>query len=215
MNFTGEIEKLVYQEYLELKSSDNQEKIRYFERNISEIMHLPFSISAEIQCDCVMAYFEVGAYFKYLEKVDPLIQLVISENIFEVKEKNIFEELLFRKAASLFNIVEYDKAEYVFSELLKINPDNTIYKKAYAKCSVDKLRYEGQKFRGATIFLFILTGLIIGIELLCVRPFHSSAIPAVEITRNLVFVLAICSFLFQEFRIRFLTNKSIHKHTTS
>jgi len=209
MNFTGEIEKLVYQEYLELNSTDYQEKIRYYERNQREIQQLPFSISTEIQCECVMAYFEVGAYYKYLEKVDMLIQLVIEENIYNIKNKNIFEELLFRKAASSYNIVDYYKAEYVFSELIKINPTNDIYKKAYTRCNVDKLRYEGQKFRAATIILFILTGALIAIELLCIRPFYEEHISSIEISRNIVFAFALFSFLFQEARIRFLTNKNI------
>lgn len=213
MNFTGEIGKLVYQEYLELKSSDFQAKIRYYERNKSEIKQLPFSVSTEIQCECIIAYFEVGAYYKYLEKVDDLIQLVIEENIFKIKDKNIFEELLFRKAAASYNIVDYYKAEYVFSELLKINPTNDIYKRAYARCNVDKLRYEGQKFRAVTIFLFILTGLIIAFELLCIRPFYDHHVSFIETLRNVIFGLAFLSFLFQELRIRLLTNSNIQTLT--
>lgn len=209
MNFTGEIEKLVYQEYLELNSSDFQQKIRFYERNTREIQQLPFTISTEIQCDCVMAYFEVGAYYKYLEKVDNLIQLVIEENIFSVKDKNIFEELLFRKAAASYNVVDYYKSEYVFSELIKINPTNEIYKKAYTRCNVDKLRYEGQQFRAMTIILFIMTGVLIGVELLAIRPFHDDYTSSIEISRNIVFGLALLSFLFQEARIRFLTNLNI------
>jgi len=215
MNFTGEIEKLVYQEYLELDSSAYQEKIRYYERNHSEISQLPFSVSVEIQCECVMAYFEVGAYYTYLKEVDRLIQLVISENIFEVQGKNIFEELLFRKAAALYNVVDYYQSEHVFSELLKINPTNQLYQKAFAKCSIDKLRYEGQGFRSVTIALFILTGIIIAIELLCIRPFHESKIFITELSRNLLFLLAIGSFIFQETRIRLLTKNKIQELTNS
>jgi len=209
MNFTGEVEKLVYQEYLELDGSAYQDKIRYYERNQKEITHLPFKLSVEIQCECIMAYFEVGDYYAYLKQVDRLLQLVITDNIFEVKGKNIFEELLFRKAASLYNVVDYYQAEYVFSELLKINPDYKIYRQAFAKCSVDKLRYEGQKMRSITIALFILTGVIIAVELLCIRPFHESKIFATELTRNLLFIFAVGIFLFQELRIRFMTSNKI------
>jgi len=210
---TGEIEKLVYQEYLELKSSDFQEKIRYYERNKNEIKQLPFSLSTEIQCECLMAYFEVGAYYKYLEQVDEFIQLVMEENIFKVKGKNIFEELLFRKAAATFNVMKYKKAEYLFSELLKINPQNELYKASYAKCNVDKLRHEGQNYRAVTIVLFIVTGIIIGFELLCIRPFHEQYITLFETSRNILFALAFLSFVYQELRIRLLTNITIQKIT--
>jgi len=209
MNFTSEIEELVYQEFLEIEHIDYQSKIRYYERNKSEIFQLSFELSTEIRCECVIAYFEVGSYYAYLNKVDDLIHLVISENVFEVKDKNIFEELLFRKAASAYNVVDYYKAEHIFSELIKINPKNQIYKKAFAKCCIDKLRYEGQASRGLTVFLFILSAAVIAVELLSIRPFHDEYIRSFEIARNLIFSLAIFSLIFQEFKIRFLTNKRI------
>ena len=207
MNFTREIEELVYQEYIGIEPSDYQEKIRYYERNKREILQLPFNVSTEIRCECAIAYFEVGSYSTYLKMVDELIQLVISENIYKIKGKNIFEELLFRKAASSYNVVDYDKGEYVFSELIKIDASNDLYKKAFVKCSIDKLRYEGQFFRGLTVLLFIITAVIIAIELLTIRPFYDQYIYTFEVSRNISFSLAIMSMFFQELRIRFLANK--------
>lgn len=210
MNFTSEIVKLVYTEYLDIDVKAYQDKIRYFERNKNEIKQLPFKINAEIRCDCAIAYFEVGEYTKYLELVDPLIQMVITENIFTIKDKDIYKELLFRKAASLYNNVEYEKSDYVFSELIKMDPENEIYKKAYTKSSIDSLRDDGQGMRGLSIILFLLSGLIIGVELLIVRPFHKDYTFFVELTRNLIFALAIGTFLFQELRIRLRTKQKIN-----
>ena len=94
MNFTSEIEELIYNEYLEIPVSDYHGKTHYFERNIREINQLPFDLSIEIRCACVIAYFELGLYYKYLNQVDDLIHLVITENIYELNGKNIFEELI-------------------------------------------------------------------------------------------------------------------------
>ena len=211
MNFTSEIVKLVYTEYLDLEAKAYQDKIRYFERNSKEIKQLPFKINAEIRCDCAIAYFEVGDYMKFLDLVDPLIQLVITENIYTIKGKDIYKELLFRKAASLYNNVEYQKADYVFSELIKMDSKNSIYEKAYTKCSIDNLREKGQGLRGLSIFLFLLAGLIIGFELLVIRTFHKDYTFFVELSRNLIFALAIGTFIFQELNIRLRTKRKINK----
>ena len=165
MNFTSEIEELIYNEYLEIPVSDYHGKTHYFERNIREINQLPFDLSIEIRCACVIAYFELGLYYKYLNQVDDLIHLVITENIYELNGKNIFEELLFRKGASAYNVVDYYKAKYIFSELIKIDSSNALYQTAFTRCNVDKLRYEGQNFRGITICLLILAAAVIAFEL--------------------------------------------------
>jgi len=211
MNFTSEIGKLVYTEYLDIEAKAYQDKIRYFERNRNEIKQLPFKINAEIRCDCAIAYFEVGDYTKFLNLVDPLIQLVISENIYTIKGKDIYKELLFRKAASLYNNVEYKKADYVFSELIKMEPENPIFNKAFTKSSIDNLRHEGQVMRGISIFLFLLTGAIIAFELLVIRTFHKDYTSFVELARNLIFALAIGTFIFQELKIRLLTMRNINR----
>lgn len=211
MNFTNDIEDLVYQTYLEIDTQAFQERIRFFDRNRSAIIQLPFEMRLEMSLDYLSALFDVGDYYQFLRHVDRILEIIIAENIYSVDGDDIYQELLFRKAAALFNTVDYVRSDHVYSELLRIDGSNKLYRLAYTKNRIAQLRYQGQKIRGATIALFLLTGVIIGIELLVIRPFFLEYIAQVELLRNGLFIFAISCILMQEFRIRYLATKGVKK----
>jgi len=211
MKFANDIEEMVYLEYQEIDYTEFQEKIRYFERNRKAIATLSYELRLELSLEYVVSLFEVGEYYQYLKHVDKLLAIVIEENIFSVDGDDIYQELLYRKAASLYNIVDYYGADHILKELCKIDPENEIYRRTYMKNSVDCLRYQGQKMRAATIALFILTGTVIGIELLMIRPFHEELVSFTEALRNGLFGVAFGGILLQELRIRYQSWRSLRK----
>jgi len=202
MKFANDIEEMVYLEYQDIEYSNYQEKIRYFERNRASIDTLSYLVRLEMSLEYVVSLFEVGEYFQYLKHVDKLMKIVIEDNIFSIHGDDIYQELLYRKAASLHNVVDYYGADHILGQLCKIDPLNEIYKRTFIKNSVDCLRYQGQKVRALIIGLFLVAAVIIGVELLVVRPFHPEEVAQVEMLRNTIFCIAALGILAQEFRIR-------------
>lgn len=209
MKFANEIEELVYLEYQDIDAGAYQEKIRYFERNKKAIKTLSYELRLEMSLEYVVALFEVGEYYQYLKHVDKLLARVIEENVFSVDGDDIYQELLYRKAASLHNTLDYYGSEHVLSELCRIDDDNSIYKRTYLKNISDRLRSQGQKARGFTIAILMVAGLIIGLELLVIRPFYPAEVHAVELSRNLLIGGAILGMILQELRIRFISHRSL------
>lgn len=207
MRFASDIEELIYLEYQDIDPSAYQSKIRYFEQNKKAIKQLAYELRLEMSLEYVVALFEVGEYYQYLQHVDQLLTRVIEENLFSVNGDDIYQELLYRKGASLYNIVDYYGADHVLSELCRIDPKNEFYKRTFKKNKIDSLRYLAQKGRAVIISMFLVAAAIIGIELLVIRPFFPEWISAVELSRNLIFGFAVFGILFQEFKIRFIADR--------
>ncbi|MBT8232756.1 MAG: hypothetical protein HKO66_02460 [Saprospiraceae bacterium] len=211
MSFINEIEDLIYEEYQELGKENFPEKIRYFEKNKLRILKLPFNICLEIQCDYIFALHSMEHNFKLLKVIDSLITTVITENVYKVNGRDIYKELLFIKAQALYQIVDYNSANHVSSELLKIDPDHKRCKEVFIKNNIDKLRYEGQNTRAFIILMFLLSAIIIGVEILAIRSFYPEMVKFFEIIRNGLFVLGLSTYIFQEFRIRQKAKASFYR----
>lgn len=203
MKFTNEISDLVYQEYLDIEPKAHQERIRFFEANRGSISKLERVQRLEMSIEYEVSLFEVGDYYKYLKNVDQLLTICIQDNIYSIDGDDIYQELLFKKACALHNVLDFYGADHVFSELVKIDKTHKIYQIAYLKNKVSQFRYEGQKVRTFTIGILLLTGLVIGIELLIIRPLFEAYITPVELLRIGMFVVAVGSILFQEGYIRY------------
>lgn len=211
MSFANDISELIYLEYQDIDAKAFQSKIRYFEHNKKAIAQLPYRMRLEMSLEYVVSLFEVGEYYAYLKHVDTLLAKVIDENLYSIDGDDIYQELLYRKGAALYNVVDYHQANHVLKELCKIDPNSDLYKQTFLKNKIDSLRYKGQKIRAIIIGMFLMTGLIIGIELLVVRPFFESLVFKVEWLRNILFGTAVVSIIIQELRIRLIA-LSQYKH---
>jgi len=209
VKFSNEIADLVYQEYLEIEPKAYQDRIRFFEYNKSQISKLDYQERLEISLEYTVSLFEVGEYGRFLKNVDQLLAICIKDNLFSVDGDDIYQDLLFRKACSLHNTIEYDGADHVFSELIRIDKSNIIYQRAYRRNKIQQLRDRGQKLRAIVIAMFLSTGLIIAGELLIVRPFFTDLVAVVESTRNGLFLAAIAMMVIQEIYIRITAARSI------
>ena len=209
MNFTDDIEELVYQSYLEIGTQDYQERIRFFERNKTTIALLPYELRLELSLDYSSALFEVGEHYEFLKHVDKLLEAVIMDNIYSVDGDDIYQELLFRKASAMHTTMDLHGADHVYSELVKINSSNSLYRMAFVKNNTSLLNYLGQKYRAITISMVLICGLLIGIELLIIRPFYESYTTYIEWSRNLLLGLAILGMIFHELYVRYLAKSRL------
>lgn len=117
----------IYWQYFKLGDLAYRDKVRLFEDNPAEISELIFEDRIEIEIDYLFCLFEIGRYERYVSKVDNLIELVIMENIYVFRGVDIYEELLFRKAACYFQLKQYEKSNDILKQLINLNKTNPYY----------------------------------------------------------------------------------------
>lgn len=199
-------ENSTFFQFMEIEQDSHYEKVRFFENNKKNIGSLDFDFRIFVWCDYALSIFEIGRYQEFIKLSDELIPLVISENIYEIRNISIYEAMLFRKAASLYNIQKFEEAEYVFSELCKIEKEpinKKAWKQAKYKIIKDKIRF----IDAISILLFIATASIIAFELLVVGNFYPDYLEMVELSRIITFCLGISCIVGSELYIRIKSNK--------
>ena len=192
----------VFRNFKEIADNEHQQIIRFYESQEEEIRKLDFDEFFEMLVAYTDALFEVGAYRKHLLMVDLIIEATIRENIKRFKGKDIFRQMLFRKAASLFNLEKYDQADYILRELIKMDPGDEDVRFFIKKCLRKRYPRLVNHTRAASMFLVLLAIFLIGLELLFVRPFYSMHSSLIEISRN---SLLLCSGLI------YLGGKLLHR----
>lgn len=186
-NLTSTYHSKIYRGFKEIEPQEYLSLVRYYEAYEDQIKQLDFSEFFELLITYTEALFEVGAYQNHALMVDAAIEISIINNIKFYNKKDIYYELLFKKAASCFNLMRYNEAEHILRELIKINPFNEISIRFLNKCLLQKKPKFVRNARAISIFLFLLTALIISIELIFIRPLFDMYTPTVELARNASF----------------------------
>lgn len=197
-----------YLNYYRLGSHAYREKVRYYEEHPGDIALLPYDERIEIDIDYVLCLFEIGRYQRYLEKVDPVIETVITENIFEYQGENIFNILLLRKAASLYHTHNFDKCEKIASQLLKIDPTSEIAAKLYSLCHRRKENTVTTLLRAIAISGLLAVISITFVRILLIEPFYDQYLQPFVTIRNVLLAISFLSLLSVEIyhQYRFFQN---------
>ena len=185
----------VYLDFREIDPSEYRKIIRFYEEREDKIKLLDFQEYFDLLVSYVNALFEIGNYYKHLKTVDRVIEVAIDNNIRKYKNEDVYHSMLFKKAASLFNIKCYEKADYILRELIKIDPYEQDVILFLKKCLRKKNPAIIINSRAAAIFLFLMTAIIICVEVLLVNTFYKMYADLVVTTRFSVFYLA-CAMLF-------------------
>lgn len=197
----------IYLDFYQIDKSSFHEKVRYFERNKKFISLLAFDQKIEMECDYLFALFEIGKYHRFLGSVDKMIECVVVENIYNIDNRNIFEDLLFIKGACLYNTGQYKAALKVTGALLKINPDYSLIKRMHRQC-LRKSGPDWYEVNKAIAVVFILSGIsVVLIQLLVVDPFYDQYAYRVTFFRNILLVVAFGLLVFNEIKVRYITHQ--------
>jgi tetratricopeptide (TPR) repeat protein len=121
----------LYFRYYNLGSGAYSDKVWFYEEFIQKNNALLYEEKLDLTIDYVQALFSIGKYQKYLSQIDPIIEQVVRENIFTINDHDIFQELLFKKAASLYNLDKLEESISILNQLIKINPKQKDYKSLY------------------------------------------------------------------------------------
>ncbi len=184
----------IYKEFKEIQGNEHLSIVRFYESYEKDIPHLNFSEYFELLISYTDALFEIGAYQIHAKAVDIAIQESILNNIKFYNGKDIYTELLFKKAASCFNLMEYDQTEHILRELIKIAPYNELFQRFLKKCLRRKHPAYLKNARGLAILLLLVTAFVIAVELIIVYnllPSYLSLFENVRITTFLFSVLLI------------------------
>lgn len=181
----------IYKEFKEISSNEHLSIVRFYESYESDIPQLNFTEYFELLITYCNSLFEIGAYQSHVRVVDIAIQSSILNNIKFYNGQDIYTDLLFKKAASCYNLMEYDQAEHILRELVKITPYNELVHRFLKKCLQKKQPDYLKNTRGLSILLLLVTALVVAIELLFVRTLMTDYVSIFETIRNSTFVLSL------------------------
>jgi tetratricopeptide (TPR) repeat protein len=185
--------------YMTFHSLSNHSRVRFFEEKIKNNSFIDFREKAELEIEYIFALFEVGKYEKVLEYIDPVIELVVIENIDKINGKDAFESLLFKKSACYFNLEEYDKCIELNKQLLNINKQNNLYKHLQS-LATKKKKLNGLSQINYYGVLSLFFGFVLSIiDIFIIDPFYTEYHALFSIVKDSFFTIGIVILVSQFF----------------
>lgn len=189
------------------------ERILYFERHNKSIDQLSFLPWIEIQIDYIVALFETGHYQKYLNLVDRIIELIIKENLLFYKGEDVFVDLLFKKAAALFNLDKTLEASEILIQVIKIDHTHPYATLFLQKCLHHLERNQTNTHTTIFIVVLIIAAALTAAELLWIKTFYPEVELFIEYIRNSTFLIGFigvaCSELYRIISIHLKTKSYV------
>lgn len=199
----------IYDEFKDLSGAEPRELARFYEHNQALIQNLETDKFFDLQVYYLIALFELGQHQKLLDIIDEPIEASIIHNIKRHNGKDVFRKLLFMKGDALYHTMRYDESRYIFLELLKMDKKNVFYKEALAKTMRKMIPRFVKNSRALCIFFFILSAIIIAVEMLAIKHFFSDYTVYVEWSRNILFCLAWVSLIGAEGAHYFIVQRRV------
>jgi tetratricopeptide (TPR) repeat protein len=200
----------VYRNFRNIDAAEFRRIVRFYERYEKDITQLDFEESFELLVTYTHSLFEIGEYRKHLAVADKVISTSIIQNVTSVKGQEVYHTTLFRKAASHYNLQEYAQSKHILEELLKMNPYNAIASRLLVRVLRDDKPKYIRHARAASIFLYLLSALVICAEVLIVKPFYESFAAATEIMRNMIFFVGVLALVGSELWHRWRAHQYAH-----
>jgi len=204
----------VFRDFREIEVGDFRAVVHFYEEYEEDIRELDFAEYFEVLVTFVDALFQIGKYQKHLLMVDVVIEASVMNNIKIYQGIDIFQKLLFQKAASCFHTFDLEKADHILRELIKMNPNDQDSALFLKKCLRRKKSVFVNSTRAISIFLFLASAIVICMEVIFVRPLFESATEDVGLVRNFLFfsgvVILIGGDLIHRWRVNREVNQFVH-----
>ena len=201
----------LYREIRSIDPKDFQKIIREYEYKEREIGQLDPEEHFELTVLYVDALFATGAYRRHLLMVDLVIFASIDRNIQYLNGEDVYERMLFRKAASAFRTFDFASCAHICRELMRMYPENPLHGRLLQRALFNQQRSTLQFGRGAAIFCFLLTALVIVLDLLIIKNFYPAEHQAAIWLRNDVFIAGIL-FIAGAYGLAWFRAKRAVKH---
>jgi len=118
----------ILQLYEEIEEADHSYRVRFYESNSTLIFSLDPTQQHYFTFHYICSLFELGKYEHVLAEIDGLIEFVFLNNI-NFRPVGTFEELLFKKASSLHNTLQFQESIAISEQLIGMHPHDDLYRK--------------------------------------------------------------------------------------
>ena len=174
----------ILQNYEKIEPNDHVGRVKFYEENSSLISLLTLEKQYKLRYAFVKSLFDIGQYEKVLLEIDDVIEYVFLHDV--NYDHNSFHELIFIKAASYLDLHQYNKAIQVAKELVKMSPENKLYRQLLLTGYFKKSKRQHSSLR--LVFLIsIMVALLISI-LIVLKVNHQSYFNLVLLINSMVVV---------------------------
>ncbi len=183
----------LYRRLRDLDPHDYQRVIRTYEEREAEIGRLDALEHFELTVYYVDALYCTGAFRQHQLMVDLAIEAGIRHNIIKVEgiSGDIFQHLLFHKAAAAFRLRHFDVAIHVARELVRIDAGRELYVR-FLRAALFKQQTAILQFgRAGFILCLLLAAFLITLNLLVVINFYPMQVGNVRMVIALVFAAGV------------------------
>lgn len=164
----------LYRQLRDLDPHDYQRVIRRYEEKEDELGRLDALEHFEITAYYVDALYQTGAFRQHQLMVDLVIEASIRECFDTVEgfSQDVFQFMLFRKAAAAYRLRDFATAIHVGRELIRIDKGRDLYVR-FLRAALFKQQVGVLQFgRAAFVFCVLLSALIITVNLLVITNFY-------------------------------------------
>lgn len=166
-----------YSNFVNLDKQDFDIIIQEFQNNKNLIDLLSIEQKLELKIIYLEALYQIGKYGTFLREVDEIIEDCIRYHRADQPHRFVYEDLLFKKATALFHHGYIEASEYVSTELVKINPDETLYQAILTRIYYRKNESKFHFIKVICLVLILSSAVMYGSNLLIVHPFYGDYLP--------------------------------------
>ncbi|TXF88708.1 hypothetical protein FUA23_13660 [Neolewinella aurantiaca] len=183
----------LYRQLRDLDPHDYQKVIRRYEEKETELGRLDTLEYFELTVFYTDALYQTGAFRQHQLMVDLVIETSIRDSFVEVEDfcEDIYQFMLFRKAAAAYRLRDFETAIHIGRELIRIDSGRRLYVR-FLRTALFKEQINILQFgRAAFIFFTLFAALLITINLLFVANFSPAHVSVFRWVIGGVFTLGL------------------------
>ena len=157
--------------FKQIPEKNYSRQIYFIEQNRDVVENMDADFRLDLLDKYNNALFEIGHYRKCLDHLESLIYDVINEN-FARNDEDVFCTLLKRKAYALYNLGEYEKSQYISSELMRISPNSMETNLIMTNAGYRLVKQQTRSFRAFAVMMLIFGITFTCFDLLIIQNFY-------------------------------------------
>lgn len=165
----------LFSSFKEIEASGSRSVLRFVEEHARDISMLPVREYFDLQYAYCSALFETGNYRHVIECTVELLELSIVHNLDKVDGEDAFRTLLYRRASSLFHLMQYEECIHVCDQLLRLHPQFVEAGQLYEKALYQKPIPWIARARALSVALFLFAAALIAFEVLVISQFAEAS----------------------------------------
>jgi len=188
----------LYLEFSTLTDRSTEGIISFYEGNLSRLSSVDFNEFFEIYYTYCNALFTEGMYTKFLNRVDWLIEKSIEGDFWGPEGEDLYEQAIFQKTAALYNLRRTEEAIKIAIQLVRINPENSTYRRLVQRCSLHRYDQLMSSIRMMGVMVILASSVLIAYEMFFLSDAPVEQVNYLQSVRNLVFALGLIILIVAE-----------------